>query len=77
MKDWWPRLTDQARQWLTEHPGDALSLTMTHEIVECGGVVGLDIRCADGRNEMTDFYLSEEIQRWIGKLPEGEHQPKR
>lgn len=64
IEDWWPNLSDSARQWLIANNGDVVSPVILDEIAEAGGVVDSDADWV-GESGSEGFFLSNSAVDWI------------
>ena len=68
LEDWWPRIPQEARDWLIANNGDAVPASVAEEITRAGGSVATD---------PAGHYLSDEAVDWIEAVANGEtpHSP--
>ena len=71
LEEWWPRLTQEARDWLIANNGDALSAPVIEEITRAGGSVSTDAWWI-GQDGPTGLYLSDEAVDWVEAVANGE-----
>ena len=71
MEDWWPRLSQESRDWLIANNGDAVPASVTEEITLAGGSLATDAWWV-GQNGPTRFYQSDEAVDWIDEVANGE-----
>lgn len=71
LEDWWPRLSQQTRDWLIANNGDALAAPVVEEITRAGGSVTTNAWWV-GQDGPTGFYLSDEGVDWIEAVANGE-----
>ena len=71
LEEWWPRLSQESRDWLIANNGDAVPASVTEEITRAGGVVSADAWWV-GQSGPTGFYLSDEAIDWIEAVANGE-----
>ena len=71
LEEWWPRLSQEARDWLIANNGDAVPASVIEEIMRAGGSVATDAWWV-GQNDPTGFYLSDEAVDWIEEVANGE-----
>ena len=77
IEEWWPRLSQETRDWLLANNGDAVPASVTEEITRAGGLVATDATWVD-QNGPTGFHLSDEAVDWIEEVANGEMpQPSR
>ncbi|MFT2816396.1 hypothetical protein [Leifsonia sp. A12D58] len=62
--EWWPNLSDSAREWLIANNGDAVPATILDEIVAAGGVMNDEANWV-GESGPDGFFLSDEATDWI------------
>ncbi|RFA09012.1 hypothetical protein B7R54_07085 [Subtercola boreus] len=70
--EWWPRLGDDARAWLTANNGDALPSHIVEQIAAAGGVVTSGAWWV-GESGPEGFFLSDRATDWIEEASNGEH----
>ncbi|MHA7283935.1 hypothetical protein [Arthrobacter sp. TMS2-4] len=71
LEHWWDSVTQQTRDWLIAHNGEALTPEVVAEISAAGGLVASESwwmgeRGADG------LFLSDAATDWIGERADGE-----
>ena len=71
LEEWWPRLTQDARDWLIANNGDALAASVIDEITRAGGSVTTNAWWV-GQDGPTGFYLSDEAVDWVEAVANGE-----
>lgn len=71
LEDWWPRISQEARDWLIANNGDAVPVSVAEEITRAGGSAAADAWWV-GQNDPTGFYLSDEAVDWIEAVANGE-----
>jgi len=71
IRDWWPRLTDQTREWLVQHTGEPMPADVVEQVVAAGGPASSDAWWGSGADPETGVYLSAEAQRAIEQLSKG------
>ena len=72
LEEWWPRLTQEARDWLIANNGDALSASVIEEITRAGGSVTTTNAWWVGQHGPAGFYLSDEAVDWVEAVANGE-----
>lgn len=71
LEEWWPRLSQETRDWLMANNGDAVPAAVVDEITRAGGAVATDAWWV-GQNGPAGFYLSDEAIDWIEEVANGE-----
>lgn len=64
IEQWWPELSDSAREWLIANNGDAVPTSIVEEIVAAGGVVAATSGWV-GETGPDGFFLSDQATDWI------------
>ena len=64
IEQWWPRLTQEARDWLIANTGDVVRASVVDEITRAGGQVATDAWWV-GENGPAGFSLSEAAVDWV------------
>jgi hypothetical protein len=70
---WWPRLSQETRDWLVADNGDEVSALIIGEIRRFGGLVETD--GWDGQDHPTGSYLPEDVVDWVEAVGNGETPP--
>ena len=68
---WWPKLTQQSRDYLMENNGDEVSADLVEEITGAGGLISADAWWV-GQGGPAGLYLSDEANDWIDEVANGE-----
>lgn len=76
LEEWWPRLSQGTRDWLTANNGDGVPASVTEEITCAGGVVATDAWWV-AQHDPTGFHLSDEAVDWIEEVANGEAPERR
>ena len=71
LDEWWPRLSQETRDWLIANNGDAVPAPVVEEITRAGGLVATDSWWV-GQSGPTGFYLSDAAVDWIEEVANGE-----
>jgi len=71
LDEWWPRLSQESRDWLIANNGDAVPARVISSVTDAGGVVSADAWWV-GQSGPTGFYLSDEAIDWIEAVANGE-----
>ena len=71
IQNWWPKLTDEAREWLVQHTEEPMPADVVEEVAAAGGPVSSDAWWTSGADSAGSVYLSPEAQRAIEQLSEG------
>lgn len=72
---WWPRLSQETRDWLVAHNGDEVTPTVMAEINRAGGLVSTDAWGA-GHDTPQGAYLPDDVVDWIEAVANGEVPPR-
>lgn len=70
--EWWPKLTESAREFLMANNGDAVPAPIVHEIEAVSGVVGPDAWWL-GESRPEGTHLSDRATEWIEEQANDEH----
>ena len=71
LEEWWPRLSQETRDWLIANNGDTLTASVIEEITRAGGSVRTNAWWV-GQDGPTGFYLSDEAVDWVETVANGE-----
>lgn len=71
IEQWWPRLSEETRDWLVAHNGDEVPARVLAEITRAGGIVATDAWGA-GHHTPQGTYLADEVVDWIEAVANGE-----
>lgn len=74
IEDWWPRISQETRDWLVANNGDEVPARVIAEITRAGGLVATDAWRA-GHDTPQGSYLSDEVVDWIEAVANGEVPP--
>lgn len=74
IEHWWPRLSQETRDWLVAHNGDEVPAAVVAEITRAGGLVAGDAWGA-GHDTPQGAYLPDEVVDWIEAVANGEVPP--
>ena len=72
---WWPRLSQETRDWLVAHNGDEVTPTVMAEINRAGGLVSTHAWGA-GHDTPQGAYLPDDVVDWIEAVANGEVPPR-
>ncbi|PKH40695.1 hypothetical protein SAMN05192575_105213 [Nocardioides alpinus] len=75
IEDWWPRLSQETRDWLIAHNGDEVTASVAQQIARAGGAVEADA-WQTGQDDPHGSYLSDEAVDWIEAVANGEVPPR-
>ena len=64
IEQWWPRLPQEARDWLIANNGDVVPASVVDEITRAGGQVATDAWWV-GENGPAGFSLSDPAVDWV------------
>lgn len=64
IEQWWPRLPQEARDWLIADNGDVVPASVVDEITRAGGRVATDAWWV-GEHGPAGFFLSDAAVDWV------------
>jgi hypothetical protein len=72
IEEWWPKLSESAREWLIANNGDVVAGAVLNEIASAGGVVESGAWWI-GEGGPEGLYLSDRATDWIEETANREH----